>query len=86
MTVPTRIACVSVHLLEELLILASGAGLSHPKSPQENPIHPLNLMSGSSALASLDYTLSGYVTPPPSSSVDIMANKPSIIVDDYTRY
>ena len=74
------------HLLGEVLDLAIGAGLSHPKFPQANPIHPLNLMSGSSALASLDYTLSGYVTPPPSSLVDITANKPSIIVDDYTRY
>ena len=74
------------HLLEEVLDLVIGAGLSHPKFPQAKPIHPLNLISGSSALASLDYTLSGYVTPPPSSLVDIMAKTPSIIVDDYTRY
>ena len=74
------------HLAEELLDLVIGAGLSHPKSPQANPTHPLNLMSGSSALVSLDYTLSGYVTLPPSSSADTMANKPSVVVDDYTRY
>ena len=74
------------HLLGEVLDLAIGAGLSHPKFPQANPIHPLNLMSGSSALVSLDYTLSGYVTLPPSSSADTMANKPSVVVDDYTRY
>ena len=74
------------HLLEEVLDLVIGAGLSHPKFPQANPIHPLNLMSGSSALVSLDYTLSGYVSLPPSSSADTMANKPSVVVDDYTRY
>ena len=74
MTAPLRIAYVLAHLAEELLDLVIGAGLSHPKSPQANPTHPLNLMSGSSALASLDYSLSGYVAPSLSSFAAELTN------------
>ena len=72
--VPTRLACVLALLLEEVLDLAIGAGLSHPKFPQANPIHPLNLMSGSSAVASLDSSLSGYVAPSLSSYAAELTN------------